>query len=193
MLRRRTACGTGLVAALALSTACEPAPIVAPNPEEELLGTPESDVDPEDLLPEPVAFDVLRYLDQENFREEWSLWPGKGRQFEGGDPHGVLLTNYLNPLALEAVEGRSGSMPHGAIIVKDNFARDVTDDFRADAELLATTLMYKRGGSTTDANDWFWMKWLPDGTVEDSGAVEGCRNCHAEAADNDFIMTESIR
>jgi hypothetical protein len=75
-------------------------------------------------------------------------------------------------------------MPFGSMIIKDNFAED--------GSLASTTLMYKRSAYDLGAHDWFWMKWLPDRTIEASGPVETCRDCHGMAEDNDYILTESI-
>ena len=95
-----------------------------------------------------------------------------------------MLTTYVNRQALEGIETRNGTMPVGAMIIKDNFS--------AEGDLVATTLMYKRGSEQSDASGWFWMKWQPDNTIDAAGPVEGCRSCHGMAQDNDFILTAPI-
>lgn len=163
---------------------CEPAPIVGPDPEEALLDSPETDVEFSDLLPVAAAGPVLAYLERERFREMWELWPGTAAEHPGAEPHGLMLTTYVNRLALEGIETRNGAMPVGAMIVKDNFS--------AEGDLVATTLMYKRAGEQSDPSGWFWMKWQPDNTIDAAGPVEGCRSCHGMAQGNDFILTAPI-
>ena len=110
---------------------------------------------------------------------------GSGREVRGGDPHGMLLTTYLNPAAYDALEGKEGAIPNGAIIVKENYTPQ--------GVLAANTVMYKRSGYNPDHNDWFWLKVLADGTVEKQGMVEGCQTCHGEVADNDYVWTGLLK
>jgi hypothetical protein len=165
-------------------TGCEPAPIVAPNPEEVLLDSPDTDVPTSEILPEASTAPVLAYLETERFRERWNLWPGTDSRYPGSEPHGMQLTTYDNRLAQDGIEALNGTMPTGAMIVKDNFT--------SDGERTATTLMYKRDGENSDSNGWFWMKWQPDGTIDATGAAESCRSCHGMAAGNDSLLTGSI-
>ena len=120
--------------------------------------------------PDTTAASVIAYLEEVDYQESWELWPGLGEKVEGGEPHGMLLTTYLNPVALKAFNDKAGAMPDGAIIVKENYTPDGT--------LAANTVMYKKSGYNPDHNDWFWLKVLADGTVEKQGMVEGCQNCH---------------
>jgi hypothetical protein len=135
----------------------------------------------EDVLPEPEPLHILFYLEREDFRNNWKIWPGQGPMSEGSEPHGILLTTYLNDLAYAAVENPEGSMPYGAMIIKDNFS--------AEQDLVASTLMYKRGGG---ASSWFWLKWQPDGGIDAFGTAQSCIDCHGMAEQNDYILTESI-
>ena len=111
-------------------------------------------------LPDTTAASVIAYLDEANYQESWELWPGLGEKVEGGEPHGMLLTTYLNPVALKAFNDKAGTMPDGAIIVKENYTPDGT--------LAANTVMYKKSGYNPDHNDWFWLKVLADGTVREA-------------------------
>lgn len=135
--------------------------------------------------PDTVADDVWRYMQAQNYREQWALWPGKGRLYKGGDPHGMLLTTYLNPAAMEALSNGAQRMPHGAIIVKENYM--------ADSTLAATTVMYKApAGYNPDANDWYWIKRNADGTVDAAGRAAMCQSCHGGRADNDYVLTGNL-
>lgn len=139
---------------------------------------------PSDDGPAPTAKAVWNHLQEADYESNWSLWPGKGEFFEGQEPHGALLTNYLNPPAMRALEGDATSMPPGAIIVKHNYTPDRT--------LAAVTVMYKSAGFDPEHNDWFWLKRAADGTVEASGKVEGCQSCHGAASDNDYVLTGEL-
>jgi hypothetical protein len=93
----------------------------------------------------------------------------------------MLLTTYLNELALSAIEGGT-ELPGGAIVVKENFMPD--------SSLAAITVMHKVPGYAPEAGDWFWAKYLPDGTAEAAGRVAGCTGCHGANADADYLLTQ---
>ena len=127
-------------------------------------------------LPDTTSASVLAYLEEVDYgnNDNWKLWPGTGEKYQGGDPHGMLLTTYLNPAAFEAIE-KNATTPPGSIIVKENYTP--AGDHAAD------TVMYKKSGYNPDHSDWFWLKVLADGTVEKEGKVEGCQKCHGDASD----------
>ena len=135
-------------------------------------------------LPDTTADSVIAYLDEVDHRESWELWPGLGAKYPGGDPHGMLITTYLNLAAYDALDLKNGFMPNGAIIVKENYTPE--------GDLAATTTMFKKAGYNPDHNNWFWLKVLADGTVEKQGKVEGCQTCHGEVADNDYVWTGQL-
>ena len=78
----------------------------------------------------------MEYLKQVDYQSSWELWPGLGEKYPASEPHGALLTTYLNPVAFAALTGKSGSMPGGSIIVKENYTLEGIFD--------ATTIMYKK-------------------------------------------------
>jgi hypothetical protein len=86
-------------------------------------------------LPDTMGAAVWSHLEAADYSANWELWPGKGELYTGQEPHGALLTTYLNPVAYAALTGMAGSMPAGAIIVKENYMPDST--------LAAITVMYK--------------------------------------------------
>jgi hypothetical protein len=135
-------------------------------------------------LPDTTGTAMLQYLTDQDYRESWELWPGKGELYEGTEPHGMLLTTYLNQEALEALNNKVGSMPDGAIIVKENYMPDGTYD--------AMTVMYKAPGYNPEHNDWFFTKIGADGAVQEEGRVEGCQACHSARRDNDYIYTGEL-
>ncbi len=147
----------------------------------------DSAVEPTDeaMLPDTTAEAVMNHLEQEDYQKSWELWPGLEEMYEGSEPHGMLLTTRLNPTAFAALNSKSGSMPDGAIIVKENYTPEGVFD--------ATTLMYKREGYNPEHKDWFWAKVGADGAVQAEGKVAGCIACHSGGRDNDYVLTGSLR
>jgi hypothetical protein len=135
-------------------------------------------------LPDTTGAAVWSYLEAADYRANWELWPGKGELYTGQEPHGALLTTYLNRAAHAALTGMAGSMPAGAIIVKENYMPDRT--------LAAITVMYKVEGYDSANNDWYWVKRLADGTIEVQGRGAGCIGCHSAQQGNDYIFTGSL-
>jgi len=147
-----------------------------------------SDRGPAAELPEPDAEALWAHLGDESYAGDWALWPGKGELYEGAEPHGARLTTYVSPAAADAFETDAAAMPYGAIVVKENYS--------ADGVLQAITVMYKVADYNPDAGDWFWARYLPDGSVDGAGALAGtpasCIECHSSAAENDFLRTGPI-
>ena len=138
--------------------------------------------------PDTTAASLRAYLDEVDYETAWRLWPGTDELYEGSEPHGMLLTTYLNAPAYGALTGDATTLPSGAIVVKKNYTPDST--------LAAVTVMYKKQGYDPEHNDWFWVKYLPDGSVDAGGKavgrVQGCIGCHGGAADNDYLMTSEL-
>jgi hypothetical protein len=138
----------------------------------------------------PVAGRVAlwEHLQSADYRANWELWPGKGEKYEGTEPHGMLLTTYLNEVAYDALTNAAGRMPADAIIVKENYMPDGT--------LAAITTMYKVEGYNAEAGDWHWVKFLADGSIDMDGMAQGkvamCIGCHTGKADNDYVFTGSL-
>lgn len=114
------------------------------------------------------------------------MWPGKAELYSGGEPHGMLLTTYVNAVAMEALRTGAGTMPTGAVIVKENFMPDSTH--------AATTVMYKTDSFNPDHNHWWFLKRNADGSVDAAGRGAGCESCHGAGlgADNDYILTDDF-
>ena len=132
-------------------------------------------------MPDTTASALWAHLEEVDYRAAWTLWPDKGELYTGQEPHGMLLTTYLNELALDALTTKAGAMPAGAIVVKENYMPDST--------LAATTVMYKVEGYNPEGGDWFWLKYTPDGKIEKEGKVAGCIGCHSSAQGNDWLFT----
>ncbi len=134
--------------------------------------------------PGPDTEKLNEYIIKYNPYRAWDLWPGKGRLYWGTEPHGALLTTFVNNIALHSIKKKKG-MADGSIIVKENYT--------ADKRFVALTVMYKIKGYNPGAGDWFWAKYLPDGKIEASGKVKGCIDCHSKNKDNDFIFTGKVK
>lgn len=140
----------------------------------------------ETTIPEPGADaeKLLDYLTMHNPYRTWDLWPNKGRLYKGTEPHGALLTTFVNDAALNSIKKKKG-MAEGSIIVKENYT--------ADKKFTSLSVMYKVKGYNPEAGDWFWAKYTPDGKVEVSGKVKGCIACHSQRKDNDFIFISPVK
>ncbi|MBL4885115.1 MAG: cytochrome P460 family protein [Planctomycetaceae bacterium] len=122
-------------------------------------------------------------------RVEYHNWaPGPGQStdvYPGQSPHGAYLKTYLNRTAA----GNASTLPHGSIIVKENFGPD-------GKTLMAVTVMYRAKDYNPAANDWYWVKYTADGNVAMtppekgnmpiSGKFASCIECHSSAEGNDF-------
>ena len=127
---------------------------------------------------------LLQYLAESQYQQEWAFWPGKEPFYPGQEPHGALLTTYVNEPALEAILARGGPLPPGSLIVKENYT--------ADRQLAGITAMYKEEGFNPQAGDWFWLRYTPDGRIDAEGRVQGCIDCHRQAAGNDYLFTGRV-
>ena len=144
---------------------------------------------------EEMAGELWNKMQVENYRENWEMWPGKNAFYKGTEPHGSLLTTYVNDSAYEAIMYKGGKMSPGAIIIKENYMPDKT--------LGAITVMHKIEGFNPDANNWFWVKFGQDGkvmtmekngmTMKLAGKVPGCINCHGVRSSNDYVYTGSLK
>ncbi len=117
--------------------------------------------------------------------------------YEGTDPHGMMLETFF---ASATIDGWSGDL-----IVKRNYgpvgvsAEDVMSN---PAEYLGSvTVMFRReAGFDPENKNWFWVKYLPDGTLDQNpngvalagrvakGANVGCIACHGSAPGGDFVF-----
>lgn len=117
--------------------------------------------------------------------------------YEGRLPHGLILETLYRELE---VGGHTG-----LAIVKRNYGLEgisVEDVQRDRSEHLdPITVMYRReAGYDPENQDWFWAKYLPDGSLDQNpqgvplagrvakGADQGCIACHSAAGD-DYIYT----
>ncbi len=136
-------------------------------------------------LPAAKGEAVIDYITKTNPYQGWALWPGKGKLYKGQHPHGAFLTTYVTPGTLQALQTKSGMVPAGNFIVKENYSPE--------KQLAAITVMYRVEGYNPQAGDWFWLKYAPGGKIEKEGQVAGCINCHGSVKANDWIFTSPIK
>ncbi len=134
------------------------------------------------LAPEGRA--VIDFLTKTANYRSWPFWPGKGTLYPGQHPHGAFLTTYVNPEAAQAISARAGRLPDGAMVVKENYS--------ADNQLAAITVMYRVKGYHPEAGDWFYLKYAPDGRIDKEGRVAGCIGCHAAVKGNDWLFSGPV-
>lgn len=116
--------------------------------------------------------------------------------YDGVAPHGMMLETFYS----SATVGDHT----GPLIVKRNYGPEgvSVDEVLADPgkHLGAVTVMFQReAGYDSDNMDWFWAKYLPDGSLDKNpagmalagrvgkGMDEGCIACHSGAGD--YIFT----
>jgi Cytochrome P460 len=131
---------------------------------------------------------VWSHIQEKEYRKNWTLWPGTEEFYKGNAPHGMLLTTYVNDLALDALNAGQTTLPAGAIVVKENY--------KPNHELAAVTVMFKKADYNPDFSDWFFTKHMPDGSLFEmpngmamEGRLAGCQGCHMAKKDADFLFT----
>ena len=131
---------------------------------------------------------LWKYLKSSRY-ENWAPVPGKtGAAYAGESPHGAFVKMYLNRRAV----GNPKTLPEGSLIIKENFGPD-------GKTLMAITAMVKAKGYNPSGGDWYWVKFRPNGTVDQkilptgaavtlSGKPKGCIECHSDADGGDFLF-----
>jgi len=121
--------------------------------------------------------------------------------YEGVEPHGMMLETFYTTAT---IKGHTGDL-----IVKRNFgpAGVSADEVLTDPgkHLGAVTVMYRREeGFDADNQNWFWVKYLPDGSLDKNpkgmrlagrvakGADAGCIACHSGEADYVFTTDATL-
>ena len=123
----------------------------------------------------------------------------QSKAYPGQHPHGAVLQTIYTSLNLDGQDNR--------LIVKRNYGGDgVSTQSVAENPkrfLTAITIMYQRPGYDPVNGDWFWAKYLPDGSLDKNPAgmplagrvakanpSAGCIACHRTAPGGDMIFTK---
>ncbi|QMU59924.1 MAG: hypothetical protein GKR98_01105 [Boseongicola sp.] len=118
--------------------------------------------------------------------------------YEGLEPHGFVLETFYTTAT---VNGHTGDL-----VIKNNYGPEGVEfeEVQADrnGHLGAVTIMFRREAGYDDDNaNWFWAKYLPDGSLDKNpkgmelagrvakGADAGCIACHTAADGDDYIFT----
>ena len=116
--------------------------------------------------------------------------------YGGVNPHGKMLETFYTTATIGDHTGN--------LIIKRNFGPEGVTADQVLAEpgkhLGAITVMYQREeGYDPDNQNWFWVKYLPDGSIDKNpkgmmlagmvakGADVGCIPCHS--SEDDYIFT----
>jgi hypothetical protein len=149
--------------------------------------------------PEDIAYSQLLW---EVMTSEKLVGDGAIQAFpyEGVEPHGMMLETFYTTATVDGHEG--------TLIVKRNYGPEGVeiDQVLADPakHLGAVTVMFQReSGYDADNKDWYWVKYLPDGTLDKNpkgmelagrvakGADAGCIACHVNADGEDYVFTSN--
>lgn len=126
--------------------------------------------------------------------------------YKGVQPHGLVLENLVS----EAVLGDH----KGMLVVKRNYGPKGIDEATVAnnrwAALKAITIMFSReAGYDPDNQNWFYAKYLPNGSLDKNpkgvslagcvakgagpnGADGGCIACHRAAPGDDFLYVTAL-
>ena len=120
--------------------------------------------------------------------------------YPGTDPHGMMLETFYT---------RTTVGDHtGALVVKRNYGPEgvSADEVIADpaGRLGSVTVMFRREAGYDEENgNWFWAKYLADGTLDQApnglplagligkGAESGCIACHKTAGPDMLFTTDA--
>lgn len=146
-------------------------------------GGPPFGNDEDVMMAEQLWADIQGY-------EAWPQIPGSEGVVPSEAPHAMWAEIFINDTA-----AGDPTYPDGSIIIKNN----VNDDMGTD--VMAVTVMWKIAGYEPSAADWFWAKYLPDGSLDTNpdgvplagrvglGGEMGCIPCHSMATDGDYVFT----
>ena len=119
---------------------------------------------------------------------KWPVLPGKEGLRKGTSPHGDLIRTFVTNSVVHAPQ----AIPYGAILV--------TEDFAADGKTLQhITVMFRVKGRDPEHFDWYWLQYLPDGSIArtpekegrkaTAGKVASCIECHVKANGSDLVFS----
>lgn len=123
--------------------------------------------------------------------KDYASWPkfAENQTPNKSEGHmGMMVLAFHNKVVGDAIAAKTLPLPDGAVIVKEEM-------MGADAKPMSVTIMSKQGG------EWYYVKASPDlmkvMTMNDM-AMEGtsvgmCKDCHDNAADNDFVLTHKFK
>ena len=126
----------------------------------------------------------------------------QSKVIKGNTPHGAFIRMFYSIIS---VDGK----PYHTII-KENFMGKDAEGNALTPEMITkspgkslgalTVMIQREAGYDADNNDWFWVKYGPDGGISKNdmdmmlagrvakGMKAGCIACHKAAQDNDYLF-----
>jgi molybdenum cofactor synthesis domain-containing protein len=135
-------------------------------------------------MPPADGAKLCEYMTKEQDYTKWALWPGTTKMNKGTQPHGELITTYVNDVALESLEAKKGMKPW-SIISKENYSKA--------GKLNSVTVMYNVEGYDPPNGDWFWVRYDSKLEVTMEGKVEFCIGCHRAAPGGDMLYLGDVK
>jgi len=110
-----------------------------------------------------------------------------GAKGQSGMPHREVGQTYLNRIANMALQ----RLPLKSVLVREAYATD-------GQTLENIAVMYRSKGVDSENGDWYWMMYLPNGSLASTspeqgnrliaGRVQSCIQCHRQAGGNDYVF-----
>lgn len=130
-------------------------------------------------MPLPAGGDVRQHIVSHDPYKQWETWPSKMKMKPGTQPHGSLVTVYINSIASDSIK-TARDLDNNSIIIKENYT--------SDKKLKEITVMYKVKGYNPEGGDWFWVKYDPKLKIVVEGKANKCIACHSKVKSNDYIF-----
>ncbi len=143
------------------------------------------------LTIEEISMETLwkRITEESNYKT-YQFWPNHEGFKRGQFPHGAFHKIYINNTLCNHLPDEERTLIDGSIIVKENY--DAQKNF------LAITVMAKVKGYHPESNNWFWAKYdregnpLAVGPEGKEGVLNGCIECHGGKKDNDYVIVHPL-
>ena len=107
------------------------------------------------------------------------------------NPHSAtFITVFVNSVARSAMFQKEWPVfPQGSVIVKQKNGRDSDRN----TPILYTIMRKRESGYNPRVGDWEFSVVKADGsTVEASGKIENCQNCHIKKPSSDFVFRSYV-
>ena len=139
---------------------------------------------------EEFADSLWRFIvRQQSPYTKWDAVTAKNVETPGiGGAHGSNPRIYANPTAVQNLS----SPPQGSIFVIDDYAEDGKTRNNV-------SIMYRAKGTDPEHNDWYWLRYLPNGSIARAGSTQGarpiagkvtsCIECHEKAGGKDLVFS----
>ena len=127
-------------------------------------------------------------------------WAMQSEIIPGNSPHGMFVRMYYSIVTVDDV-------PYH-VIVKDNYGGegvtlDMVKKSPGDYLMAVTPMLQREAGYDEDNNNWFWVKYAPDGSIAMNdmkmsiagrvakGMPMGCIACHAAGGGGDYLFADN--